>query len=439
MYNYKWQTVLSEPTSTVPQIYSRSSRLPVARNMHRINELNSRIFGFIILVSASSIDLFGQRPRSTGIEVAETSGDGWFYVTVGIALTALCMGLYFWRKSRTSIEETQNSGRGRSTYYNNDNYESDVDAEKELEWLGKAKRSPANTPKISSQMKKADSSNQQKTSAEHSTPTTDSSIKVFQDRMKMLQYAQLPINSFNELAPTRHFEMLLDSDAKALSDAMDRANEEFEKDERAREAAIKTLAAFRSSNSVEALRQVALYDLSASLRSKAITVLTDFDHESVFETILLACADPTREVRAAAARGLFRLNFDRSGAWKRIIETDDEFRMSQAVGAATEAGIVVKSFERLVHEDIKIAYEAFTLVALMIKSGETNEIFTALRDHKDERVKYALLHVLKSVKDERSVGGLKDLLTDGNCSAEVLEKTQDVMMTIKGIAAHSHA
>ncbi|MEO6051318.1 MAG: hypothetical protein ABIP78_08305 [Pyrinomonadaceae bacterium] len=74
------------------------------------------------------------------------------------------------------------------------------------------------------------------------------------------------------------------------------------------------MTAFRTRNSVEALSQIALYDLSSNLRSKAVATLTDFDHESVFEAILLACADPTREVRAASARGVFRLNFDRADA-----------------------------------------------------------------------------------------------------------------------------
>ena len=41
------------------------------------------------------------------------------------------------------------------------------------------------------------------------------------------------------------------------------------------------------------------------------------------------------------------------------METYDEFRMSHAARAAVESGIVVKSFERLVHDDLKIAYEAF--------------------------------------------------------------------------------
>ena len=97
---------------------------------------------------------------------------------------------------------------------------------------------------------------------------------------------------------------------------------------------------------------------------------------------MLACADPTREVRAAAARGLFRLSFDRADAWKRIIDTKDDFRMSHAARAATESGIVAKSFDRLLHDEMKIAYEAFALVGLLIKAGETDQIFEAIRENK---------------------------------------------------------
>ncbi len=444
MYNSKRLTDVSVSPPVIPQISSLSPRIPFDPNMKRINELNSRIFGLILLLSASAINIFAQRPSIPGVkgkQVPDTSGGVWFYITVAIALVSIGVVFYFWRKSKQSIEQTQDNNGNNSNYYSNDNYENDVDAEKELEWLRKAKNSSSKTPTISFGLKKADAPKKQKASANRTAAPDEKDVdaKAFQDRMKMLQYAQLPINSFNELVTTRHFELLLDSDAKVLMVAIEQANEEFEKDERVREAAIKTMSAFRTSNSVEALSQVALYDLSASIRSKATTVLTDFDHETVFETILLACADPTREVRAAAARGLFRLSFDRSGAWKRIIDTGDEFRMSQAVRAAIEAGIVTKSFDRLVHEDMKIAYEAFTLVALLIKSGENNEIFKALRDHKDERVKYALLHVLKAIKDERSLAGLNDLLENGNCPAEVMNRIKDVIISLEHVAAHSHA
>ena len=143
--------------------------------------------------------------------------------------------------------------------------------------------------------------------------------------------------------------------------AVEQTHEEFEEDEEIRELSVRILAAFKTRNSVEALSEVALYDLSSNLRSKAVTILSEFDHESVFETVLLACADPTREVKAAAARSLFRLSFDRANAWTRIADSDEEGRMRQIARAAIEADLVNRTLERLVHEDHKIAQRLLRL------------------------------------------------------------------------------
>ncbi|HEY2846853.1 MAG TPA: HEAT repeat domain-containing protein, partial [Pyrinomonadaceae bacterium] len=213
--------------------------------------------------------------------------------------------------------------------------------------------------------------------------------------------------------------------------AIEQANDEYEEDEAVRELALKILAAFRNHNAIEALTQIALYDLSANLRSKAVGSLADYGHESVFEPILLACADPTREVRAAAARGLFSLGFDRAHAWKRIIEANDVFRLTQAARAAIASDIVSRSFERLINEDTKVAYEAFALVALLIKADETKEIFDAIETHKDERVRFALLHVLKVQKDERTIEELTRIALSLNRKPEMLAKVKDTMAAIQ--------
>ncbi len=394
--------------------------------MKRNHKSSNRFTGVTLFVTTLAANTAAQ---SRAGDPGSSTGGVWPYVIILIVLASLGVAYYFWKQNKRNIERSESNYESRKTdYYSNDNFEtSDVDADKELEWLRKAKRSSPKSQALTYGLKPEASSNHEAAKSSNGRVESPADTKAFQEKMRMLRYSQLPINSFGDLMPPKHFEPLQESHAKALLDAVDQANQDIESNESVRDVAIKVLASFRTWNAVEALTQIALYDLSANLRSKAVTVLADFDHESVFETILLACADPTREVRAAAARGLFRLNFDRSGAWRRIIETGDEFRMSQAVRAAVESGIGAKSLERLVHEDLKVAYEAFTLVALMIKAGETNEIFEAIRTHKDERVKYALLHVLKVIKDERSLTGLKELVQSGTCSKTVLEKAQDVI------------
>ena len=217
--------------------------------------------------------------------------------------------------------------------------------------------------------------------------------------------------------------------------AIEQAHDEFEEDENVRDLSVRILTRFKTRNSVEALTQVALYDLSSNLRSKAVAVLADFDHESVFETILLCCADPTREVRAAAARGLFRLSFDRADAWTRIAETGDEFKMGQAALAAREADLVKRSFDRLIHQDRKIAYEAVTLLALMIRAGETEEIFNALLTHNDSNVKLAVAHVIGLTKEDKTLAELHEILEKSLISKELKEKIEEVVQSFELIPA----
>jgi len=397
-----------------------------------------RIAGALVLLTVLVLNSVAQS-KLPGDQSADASAGIWPYVIILIILALLGIVYYFWKQSKTSIEQNEaNTKNGSTDYYSSEFNSNDVDADKELEWLRKTKKSSPKERTLTFGLKTSETNSSLAAAKNSSVKESPADTKAFQEKMRMLQYAQLPINSFGDLMPPKSFEPLQISNAKTLLDAIEQTNPDVEDDESVRDVSIKVLAAFRTWNSVDALTQIALYDLSASLRAKAVTVLADFDHESVFESILLCCADPTREVRAAAARGLFRLNFDRSGAWKRIIETRDEFRMRQAVRAAVESGIATKSFERLVHEDLKVAYEAFTLVALMVRAGEYNEIFDAISSHKDERVKYALLHVLKAIKDERSLTKLNDLIRNGSCSKTLSDRANDVIKSLK-LAAKSAA
>ncbi|MEQ1606997.1 MAG: HEAT repeat domain-containing protein [Pyrinomonadaceae bacterium] len=410
----------------------------VARTGVRTTFMN-RLFPIIfrntiasIAVACFSMLAHGQPAQER--KFVEQSGDGgWFWIVLigGLVIVGVFL---VWRKSRSSASVPRNIDDSATDYFNShDSYDIDgLDIEREMQLFRKTKR-PAN--KASLESKKNAKAEPVEPPPVKRTGLIDIDTRAFQEKMRKLQYSQLPINSFMNLTAAKLYEPLPESDDPSLLNAIEQADEEYEEDETVRELALKILTAFRTRNSVEALTQIALYDLSSNLRSKAVSTLTDFDHPSVFEPILLACADPTREVRAAAARGLFRLSFDRSNAWKRIMETNDDFRMSHAARAAIESGIAVKSFERLVHEDLKVAYEAFALVAFMIASGETEEIFKAVLNHRDERVKFALLHVLKVRKDERTLAGLEQLRSCGIQSTDVEDRVKDVIDSFEKVPA----
>lgn len=236
----------------------------------------------------------------------------------------------------------------------------------------------------------------------------------------------LPIGTMSKVHRANAYIQLPESHDRTLLEAIEMTGEDSEAEVPDRMQALKMLSGFRASNSVAAISQVALYDLSSKLRSDAVVILSELDHESVFETVVTACADPTREVRAAGARALFKLTFDRAHAWARIIETGDMARMRHIARCAIEGDIVERSFDRLIHPDRQIAYEAFTLTALLIRAGEAEPVYRAVAEHRDENVKLALLHMLQAFKEEDTFEGLSNLLATYNLSPKIAEKVNEV-------------
>lgn len=362
--------------------------------------------------------------------------DTWWYVTLFLLSLGLIGAIVWWKMIRKTVDSVPEKGfkdSNKSVKAARKNNFSD--SEQEMEWYRKNRKAetsratasyPKNFPRKSSVLSENASLRQ---------PVKSDVSKESRDEKKEAEFSELPIASFTELRKAQKFDALPLSNDPALLSAVEQSSDEFEEDEEVRDLALRILAAFKTRNSAESLGQIAHYDLSANLRSKAVSALADFDHESVFENVLLACADPTREVRAAAARGLFRLSFDRADAWTRIFETHDEFQMRQAARAALEADLVERSFDRLIHTDYKIAYEAFALTVLLIKAGEIEKIFAAIENHRNQKVKLALLHTIQAANDESVLPRVQTLLEDDNISADLKEKAEEVIKNFEMVAA----
>ncbi len=369
----------------------------------------------------------------------------WWYATLFILGISLVGAILWMLKSKKAEKEAKSNISKKERLMSEDNAwdANSVDADKEMEWFRRHKKtvgkSAGTTPKKNLAKELPKTSKIFKGKVASNVASDETSIKYsdkeFKEKLQTLQYNQLPIFKFQKLELARPFAPLSISSDDALMSAIEQTHDEFEEDEEIRNLAVRILTRFRTRNSVEALSQVALYDLSSNLRSKAVTILTDFDHESVFETILLCCADPTREVRAAAARGLFRLSFDRADAWSRIAETGDEFRMRQSTLSAIEADLLTRSFDRLTHQDQKIAYEAVALLSLMIRAGETAQILKAIETHNDTNVKLALLHVIGLTKDESTISTLHEILEKPSISIELKDKINEIIQSFELIPA----
>lgn len=375
------------------------------KNFYRFS--HAIIFSLVILTSNSFAQVRMVVPEQ---QQAESEDFTWWYAMVFLLSAGLVGALIWFRKDKKAkqeqaeINKTQKKKRRGSD-------EDALDLDSELEWYRKNK-------KIVNK-KSARNMSRKVKAGEINSKAKANIAETFERKLEKLKFSQLPISRFDRVEMARPFEPLPISNDDALMSAIEQTHDEFEEDESVRDLAVRILARFKTRNSVEALSQVALYDLSSALRSKAIGILSDFDHESVFETLLLACADPTREVKAAAARGLFRLSFDRADCWMRITESGDEYRMRHAARAAIAGDLVERSLDRLVHEDRKIAYEVFALVNLLLKSGETEEVFNALENHRDPNVRKGIMHVIKVTKEHNALDGLYNLLEKIDLSEEM--------------------
>ena len=165
-------------------------------------------------------------------------------------------------------------------------------------------------------------------------------------------------------------------------------------DEQVRAQVIQELAAHPVQRSVAALSSMALNDPDSGIRSAAVTGLGSIDHESVFATVLIALADDSREVRAAAARTLTGFHFDRADAYVRAMETADADTLLNVAQACVKTGIVAQAVDRLASEDRHQAYEAFSLFSLLARAHETQPILDTIQNHKDDEVRLCAVRVL---------------------------------------------
>ncbi len=161
-----------------------------------------------------------------------------------------------------------------------------------------------------------------------------------------------------------------------------------------RAAAVRQLARFPVQRSVQALASVAIQDPEPAVRGSAVSCLGSIDHESVFAPVLIALADESREVRAAAARSLTGLSFDRADAYVRVIETANAGTLQHVAQACIKAGIVSQAMDRLASNDRRQAYEAFSLLSLLAKANEMQPILDAIEHHRDNDVRLCAVRVL---------------------------------------------
>ncbi|HEX8633277.1 MAG TPA: HEAT repeat domain-containing protein [Pyrinomonadaceae bacterium] len=198
---------------------------------------------------------------------------------------------------------------------------------------------------------------------------------------------------------------------ESLADALERLDSA---DVEARVAAAQQLAQFQVQRSVAALTALAANDRDAAVRAAAVTSLGNIGHESVFPSVLISMADEAREVRAAAARALSRLSFDRADAYVRVLETADAETLRHLASACVGAGLAKQALSRLASEDRRQAYEAFSLLSLVAKGGQADLILRVVEEHQDLSMRLAAARLLGLMGDRELDARLRRIALGAN-------------------------
>jgi HEAT repeat protein len=178
-------------------------------------------------------------------------------------------------------------------------------------------------------------------------------------------------------------------------------------DAETRATAARQLAQFQVRLAVRALAASATKDEEPAVRSSAVTSLGLINHESVFGSVIVALADEAREVRAAAARALSRLSFDRADAYVRLVESADAPALADVASACVKAGLAAQAVSRLTSEDRRQAYEAFSLLSLCVSGGETRPLVDAVEAHQDIETRLTCIQLL----GDSQAGEVREQLT----------------------------
>lgn len=180
-------------------------------------------------------------------------------------------------------------------------------------------------------------------------------------------------------------------------------------DEQTRISLAQQLAVHPVQRSVFALTSIVINDPEPAVRSAAVISLGMIDHETVFAPVLIALADESRIVRAAAARTLSSLHLDRADAYVRVMETADADMLRRVASACVKTGIVAQAVDRLASEDRHQAYEAFSLFSLLARADETLPIIDAIENHRDEEVRLCAVRVLSMAGQTSVTSKLREL------------------------------
>jgi hypothetical protein len=173
-----------------------------------------------------------------------------------------------------------------------------------------------------------------------------------------------------------------------------------------------------------------LESLYPAERAAAISNLPQLGGEEAFQQISAAFDDESMEVRSAAARAMFALQEDRAAAFTRALREAPPERRRQIGSAIASSGLAAEAIRNLTGESRDKTYDAFSLLFLMSKAGETDSLMRAIEDDPNLEVRLAVIKLLALSGQPDVLSAFRRMAVRGSLPPEVRSAVMEAIYQI---------
>ncbi|MCA1615915.1 MAG: HEAT repeat domain-containing protein, partial [Acidobacteria bacterium] len=176
--------------------------------------------------------------------------------------------------------------------------------------------------------------------------------------------------------------------------------------------------------------QLRLDSPDADERAESVLALARLDTDEAYQQICDAFDDGEQKVREAAARALYEVSDDRAESFTRALREAGPERRRNIGAALAGSGLAEEAVSQLTGESRDKTYDAFSLLFLMAKAGETAPLIHAIESHPDTEVRLAVVKLLALSGQQEVLPSFRRLAVRGSLPAEVRSAVMEAIYQI---------
>jgi hypothetical protein len=165
-------------------------------------------------------------------------------------------------------------------------------------------------------------------------------------------------------------------------------------------------------------------------RAAAVGNLPRMGGEEAFRHVSAAFDDQSIEVRSAAARAMFDLQEDRAAAFTRALREATPERRRKIGAAIASSGLANEAIRNLTGESRDKTFDAFSLLFLMSKAGETQPLMRAIEEHSNIDVRLAVVKLLALSGQPDILPAFRRMAVRGSLPPEVRSAVMEAIYQI---------